>query len=69
MTISKEKQGELSAPWWADLVDEEVNVSPPIWNGKLSPRSLKFMLKSVIGKNNKVEAVAARVYPVKCLCY
>ncbi|KAH0638903.1 hypothetical protein KY285_035489 [Solanum tuberosum] len=37
LIISKENQGEMSAPRWADLVDEEEQVSPPILDGKLSP--------------------------------
>ncbi|KAH0669054.1 hypothetical protein KY289_023547 [Solanum tuberosum] len=56
--ISKENQGERSAPMWADLVDEEVQVSPPILNGKLSPQALEFVPKSVIAKKNEVEALA-----------
>ncbi|KAH0742607.1 hypothetical protein KY290_030600 [Solanum tuberosum] len=63
LIISKENQGERSAPRWADLVDEEVQVSPPILNGKLSPQALEFVPKSVIAKKNEVEALASGVNP------
>ncbi|KAH0715185.1 hypothetical protein KY284_008090 [Solanum tuberosum] len=55
--------GERSAPRWADLVDEEVQVSPAILNGKLSPQALEFVPKSVIAKKNEVEALASGVNP------
>ncbi|KAH0642796.1 hypothetical protein KY289_033770 [Solanum tuberosum] len=63
LIISKENQGERSAPRWDDLVDEEVQVAPPILNGKLSPQALEFVPKSVIAKKNEVEALASRVNP------
>ncbi|KAH0693730.1 hypothetical protein KY285_020827 [Solanum tuberosum] len=63
LIISKENQGERSAPRWADLVDEEVQVSPHILNGKLSPQALEFVPKSVIAKKNEVEALASGVNP------
>ncbi|KAK4710989.1 hypothetical protein R3W88_005502 [Solanum pinnatisectum] len=63
LIISKENQGERSAPRWAVFVDEEVQVSPPILNGKLSPQALEFVPKSVIAKKNEVEALASRVNP------
>ncbi|KAG5602968.1 hypothetical protein H5410_034338 [Solanum commersonii] len=40
--VSKEKQREMSTPRWADLVDEEEHVSPPLLNRKLSPLALEF---------------------------
>ncbi|KAH0746427.1 hypothetical protein KY285_008084 [Solanum tuberosum] len=63
LIISKENQGERSAPRWADLVDEQVQVSPPILNGNLSPQALEFVPKSVIAKKNEVEALASGVNP------
>ncbi|KAK4707141.1 hypothetical protein R3W88_033280 [Solanum pinnatisectum] len=54
---------ESSAPRWADLVDEEGQVSPPILNGKLSLQALEFVPKSVIAKKNEVEALASGVNP------
>ncbi|KAH0679820.1 hypothetical protein KY284_020905 [Solanum tuberosum] len=54
---------ERSAPRWDDLVDEEVQVSPPILNGKLSLQALEFVPKSVIAKKNEVEALASGVNP------
>ncbi|KAH0714103.1 hypothetical protein KY284_007008 [Solanum tuberosum] len=63
LIISKENQRERSAPRWTALVDEEVHVSPPILNGKLSPQALEFVPKSVIAKKNEVEALASRVNP------
>uniref|UniRef100_M1BW03 NB-ARC domain containing protein n=1 Tax=Solanum tuberosum TaxID=4113 RepID=M1BW03_SOLTU len=56
-------KGLRSAPRWADLVDEEVQVAPPILNGKLSPQALEFVPKSVIAKKNEVEALASGVNP------
>ncbi|WMV22799.1 hypothetical protein MTR67_016184 [Solanum verrucosum] len=59
LLISKEKQqGEMSTPRWADLVDEEENVSPPLLNRKLSPQTLEFVPKSTIAKKNEQEALA-----------
>ncbi|KAH0638912.1 hypothetical protein KY285_035498 [Solanum tuberosum] len=54
LIISEENQGEISAPRWADLVDEEEQVSPPILDGKLSQQALEFMPKSVIAKKNEL---------------
>ncbi|KAG5592380.1 hypothetical protein H5410_042894 [Solanum commersonii] len=51
----KIREERPSAPRWADLVDEEVQVAPPILNGKLSPQALEFV--------PKIEALASRVNP------
>uniref|UniRef100_A0A0V0H7C2 Putative ovule protein n=1 Tax=Solanum chacoense TaxID=4108 RepID=A0A0V0H7C2_SOLCH len=45
------------------LVDEEVQVSPAILNGKLSPQALEFVPRSVIAKKNEVEALTSGVNP------
>uniref|UniRef100_M1DQ41 Uncharacterized protein n=1 Tax=Solanum tuberosum TaxID=4113 RepID=M1DQ41_SOLTU len=54
LIIPKENQGEMSALTWADLVNEEEQVSPPILDGKLSPQALEFVPKSVIVKKNEL---------------
>ncbi|KAH0636684.1 hypothetical protein KY289_036599 [Solanum tuberosum] len=65
LLISKEKQqGEMSTPRWADLVDEEENVSPPLLNRKLSPQALEFVPKSTIAKKNEQETLASGFSPI-----
>jgi len=63
LIISKKKQGEMTAPRWADLVDEEEQGSPLILNGKLSLQVLEFVPKSVIAKKNELEALPSWVNP------
>ncbi|KAG5577108.1 hypothetical protein H5410_057242 [Solanum commersonii] len=63
----RELQGEsrqliLSKGNDKDLV-KEVQVSPAILNGKLSPQALEFVPKSVIAKKNEVEALASGANP------
>ncbi|KAH0735609.1 hypothetical protein KY285_011316 [Solanum tuberosum] len=58
------KQGVMSTPRWADLVDEEENVSPPLLNRKLSPQALEFVPKSTIAKKNEQEALASGFSPI-----
>ncbi|KAH0770728.1 hypothetical protein KY290_014709 [Solanum tuberosum] len=65
LLISKEKQqGEMSTPGWADLVDEEELVSPPLLNRKLCPQALEFVPKSTIAKKNEQEALASGFSPI-----
>uniref|UniRef100_M1CGT9 Uncharacterized protein n=1 Tax=Solanum tuberosum TaxID=4113 RepID=M1CGT9_SOLTU len=63
--VSKEKQREMSTPRWADLVDEEEHVSPPLLNRKLSPQALEFVPKSIIAKKNEQEALASEFSPTR----
>ncbi|WMV34761.1 hypothetical protein MTR67_028146 [Solanum verrucosum] len=63
--VSKEKQREMSTPRWADLVDEEEHVSPPLLNRKLSPQVLEFVPKSIIAKKNEQEALASEFSPTR----
>ncbi|KAH0709798.1 hypothetical protein KY290_011203 [Solanum tuberosum] len=58
LIISKVKQGEISVSRWADLVDEEEQVSPSPLNRKLSPEAPIFAPKSVIAKKNESGALA-----------
>ncbi|WMV51610.1 hypothetical protein MTR67_044995 [Solanum verrucosum] len=65
LLISKEKQqGEMSTPRWADLVDEEEHVSPPLLNRKLSPQALEFVPKSTTAKKNEQDALASGFSPI-----
>ncbi|KAK6784662.1 hypothetical protein RDI58_018117 [Solanum bulbocastanum] len=61
LIISKEKQGEISVSRWADLVDEEEQVSPPPLNSKLSPEAPIFVPISVIAKKNESGALASGI--------
>ncbi|KAH0633911.1 hypothetical protein KY284_036697 [Solanum tuberosum] len=54
----------MSTPRWADLVDEEENVSLPLLNRKLSPQALEFVPKSTIAKKNEQEALASGFSPI-----
>ncbi|KAH0686002.1 hypothetical protein KY285_016543 [Solanum tuberosum] len=54
----------MSTPRWADLVDEEENVSPPPLNRKLSPQALEFVPKITIAKKNEQEALASGFSPI-----
>ncbi|KAH0686326.1 hypothetical protein KY284_016879 [Solanum tuberosum] len=63
--LAKEKQQrEMSTPRWADLVDEEEHVSPPLLNRKLSPQALEFVPKSTSAKKNEQEALASGFSPI-----
>ena len=57
--VMKEKQREMSTPRWADMVDEEEHVSPPLLNRKLSPQALKFVPKSIVAKKEEQEALTS----------
>lgn len=59
LIISKENQGEISVSRWADLVDEDAQVSPPSLNSKLSPEAPIFVPKNVITKKNESRALTS----------
>ena len=57
--VSKEKQREMSTPRWADMVDEEEHVSPPLLNIKLSLQALEFVPKSIVVKKEEQKALTS----------
>ena len=65
--VSKEKQREMSTPRWADMVDEEEHVSPPLLNIKLSPQTLEFVPKSIFAKKEKQKALTSEFSPTRVM--
>ncbi|KAK4715565.1 hypothetical protein R3W88_013903 [Solanum pinnatisectum] len=65
LAIKSPMQREISTPRWADLIDEEEHVSPPLLNRTLSPQALEFVPKSIIAKKKEQEALASEFSPTK----
>ena len=55
--VSKEKQREMSTPRWADMVDEEEHVPPPLLNKKLSPQALEFVPTSIVANKKEQKSL------------
>ena len=55
--VSKEKQREMSTPRWADMVDEEEHVPPPLLNKKLSPQVLEFVPTSIVANKKEQKSL------------
>ena len=65
--VSKEKQREMSTPRWADMVDEEEHVPPPLLNKKLSPQVLEFVPTSIVANKKEQKSLTSEFSPTRVM--